>query len=161
MSQAGDWRSRVAEIAAEEEDENTELHDLTAAALVADPSPVLIIVHPGDASGEPGIEDALESMQVTLRQRAKDCRVIVLHRFSSVYMDPDHEYAVGESLTCQDWFEVVAELCDGPDTIQFYGDGLADFCARIADLLCEAREVLVSGLWGDEEDGCAATVAGT
>ena len=159
MSQAADWRSRVAGIAADEEDENTELHDLTAAALVADPSPVLIIVHPGDASDEPGIEDALEGMQVTLLQRAEDCRVIVLHRFSSVYMDPDHDYAVGERISCQDWFEAVGDICVRPETIHFYGDGLDDFCERIAAGLRGAAEILVTGLWGDEEDGCAATVA--
>lgn len=154
-----DWREEVARIAAIEEDENTELHELSALAPCPHPGPVLIIVHPGDASDEPGIDECLEAMQVTLHKRQGDCRIIVLHRFSSVYMDPDHDYAVGERASCQDWFEAVAEVCDHPDTVQLYGDGLAEFSDRIAPVLARASEVLITGLWGDVEDGCAATVA--
>lgn len=159
MSPATEWRVRVAEVAAGERDENTELHDLSGVAPCLGSVPILIIVHPGDASDEPGIDDALEAMQMTLRRHAEECRVLVLHRFSSVYMDPDHDFAVGERAACQDWFDAVAVICDRPDTIHFYGDGLGDFCDMIAPVLAQTSGILITGLWGDPEDGCAATVA--
>lgn len=153
------WRDKVAGIVETEEDENLALHELAMDDLSAHSSPVLIVVHPGDASGEPGIDASLEGMQATLRLRAPDCRLVILHRFSSCYMDPDHAYAVAERRSCCDWFEAVSEICESPETTQFYGDILEDFCDRIAPGLGTASDVLVTGLWGDAEDGCAAIVA--
>lgn len=154
-----DWRDAVARIADEEEDENVTLHHLTSLDMLHHAVPVLIIVHPGDASDEPGIRDALEAIRGTVEKMGEECQVIVLHRFSSVYMDPDHPFAVGEHLSCQDWFETVGEVCDKPETVQLYGDTLDAFCTTIAPVLRGAGPITVTGLWGDDEDGCAAMVA--
>ena len=86
------------------------------------------------------------------------CGVIVLHRFSSVYMDPRHDYAVRERAPVRDWFRAVARACNDRQSWQLYGDHLDDFSARVAPVLVRADEILVTGLWGDAADGCAAQV---
>lgn len=153
------WRAQVAGIVRAEEDENSDLHEIVAVPDFPLSSRVTILVHPGDASDEAGIDAALAGMTRDLEERmdAGDA-MIVLHRFSSVYMDPRHDYAVRERPPVRDWFRAVGRACSDRRSWQLYGDHLDDFSARVAPVLVGAQEVVVTGLWGDADDGCAARV---
>lgn len=140
-------------IAEREGDVNHELHLLRVRERDGS-EPVVVIVHPGDASGEPGIRGALDNMTQELGW-ARDkggIRFIVLHRFSSSY---DGQY--GENSQCEDFFEEVREV--GLDADHLYGDHLDQFCDWFRSLGVRPPELLVTGLWGDPEDGCVAAVA--
>lgn len=154
------WKSRLDKVIRIEEDENLVLHEISTGRPLEPGAHVTVIVHPGDASGEPGIDGALASLCASLEaRRAAGDRMVVLHRFSSTYMDPAGRWSQRESPPCREWFSLVTAICRQPDSLQFYGDHLDDFCARIVPGLAGAEAILVTGLWGDEADGCAATVA--
>lgn len=149
----------VAAIAAAEGDKNITLHDLVDAPRPIRWEDAVVIVHPGDASDEPGISDALRMMTASLRAIRPETHVVVIHRFSSVYMDRDHEYAVTESRSCESWFSEVNRLCDLPHTRQIYTDMLDSAASLLAPELMDCGQVIVTGLWADEADGCAYTIA--
>lgn len=84
-----DWR----EDAGEEGDENLSISVISRLA-PRDARPALIIVHPGDASGEPGVDEALGAITGTVRSAIEQGEdIIVLHRFSSSCFDAGSAYA--------------------------------------------------------------------
>lgn len=148
-----DISDRIRAIVEDEGDTNFKLHILRFRDL-PDGCPVVIIVHPGDASGEPGIRGPLDNMTQGLEWAAEDpaTRFIILHRFSSSY---DGEF--GENSQCDDWFEKIREV--GVRADHLYGDQLDQFCDWFRSLGVTPETILVTGLWGDPDDGCAAAVA--
>ena len=147
-------RGKIDEIVADEGDENFSLHVLHDQGPGDPGSPLLIVVHPGDASGEPGIDAALEDLTREVRRSRAASRILVLHRFSSSY--PGN---YPETDACDDWFSEVAGL--GRDASHLYGDHLdqaADWVRQNRPVLANTP-VIITGLWGDPEHGCAWAMA--
>lgn len=117
-----DWREEIGRIAEEEGDENLSISVISPLA-PGDARPALIIVHPGDASGEPGLDEALDAITGTVRSAIEQGEdIIVLHRFSSSYFDPGSGYTGPETPSCDYWFGQVIDACEAEGTAHYYGD---------------------------------------
>lgn len=155
------WRGPLAEIVAEEADENHGVRVVHPGDRVPMGHGALVVVHPGDASDEPGVCEALERMTRTLRETRLDPfrRVVIVHRFSSAYMDPSSDMAVEERPACARWFSEVVKSCDDQVTVQVYGDHMDQVAEALAPEIGDAGGIVLTGLWGDGEDGCVTALA--
>ena len=147
--------SAIAGIVALEACENLSLHVLRFAEHRPIARGTTLVVHPGDASAEPGIAAHLEAMSADLDCAvARGDHIVVLHRFSSSY-----DGGFIEEIACSRWFNAVANAGVAADHL--YSDQLdAVNFWLLKNLAADPGYPLrVTGLWGDEKDGCAAFIA--
>jgi len=148
--------ARILEIANLEESENFDLHLLPGPSAFSGARRLVVIVHPGDALDEPGIDDCLESMTAELRERIVcEDDILVVHRFSTSYILGFEDARHAE----REWFDTIRDL--PARTVHIYGDQLDQVIAHISGLAQgnEHADLLVTGLWGDKDHGCAAEVS--
>lgn len=127
----------------------------------ADPRPLLIWVHPGDACEDDSPDSRIRRRSLELQAamgaevfaRLDTHRVIVIQRQSSI-----HAFEPWTSKVDAEYAMAMGQCLADADTAQLWGDDLAAASAWILENKAEASQVFLTGAWRHPDWGCVTAV---